>query len=93
MRYLQRVRPRCARREIFLTLKAPFRRLSQGTLYHLVSTRLRALGIQVPRRASQTLTGAMVQESFSGFCKRTATMPSHGSRILEQSFEHSRISF
>ena len=35
----------------------------------------------------------MVQESFSGFCKRTATLPSDDSRILEQSFEHSRISF
>src|SRR5712691_3456176 len=34
----------------------------------------------------------MIQESFSGFCKRTATMPSDDSRILEQSFEHSRIS-
>jgi len=36
----QQVRPRAARREVFLTLKAPFRRLSQGALYHLVSTRL-----------------------------------------------------
>src|SRR5438105_3435260 len=35
----------------------------------------------------------MVQESFSGFCKRTATLPSDDSRISEQSFEHSRISF
>jgi site-specific recombinase XerD len=45
LQYLQRVRPRCARREIFLTLQAPFRRLSQRALYHLVSTRLGALGI------------------------------------------------
>jgi site-specific recombinase XerD len=29
LRYLQQIRPRCAQREIFLTLKAPFRRLSQ----------------------------------------------------------------
>jgi hypothetical protein len=43
--------------------------------------------------ARQTLAGAMVQESFSGFCKRTATLPSDDSGILEQSFEHSRISF
>jgi integrase/recombinase XerD len=40
LQYLQRARPRCARREIFLTVKAPFRRLSPGALYHLVSTRL-----------------------------------------------------
>ena len=55
VRYLQQVRPRCARREIFLTLKAPFRRLSQGAPYHLVSTRLDALGIQIPRRGPHSL--------------------------------------
>src|SRR5437764_11275882 len=55
LRYLQQVRPRCARREVFLSLKAPFRRLSQGALYHLVSIRLGALGIQVPRRGPHSL--------------------------------------
>ncbi len=69
LRYLQRVRPRCARREIFLTLKAPFRRLSQSALYHLVSTRLGALGIQVPRRGPHSLrhacAGRLVAEGFS----------------------------
>ena len=69
LRYLQQVRPRCARREIFLTLKAPFRRLSPGALYHLVSTRLGALGIQVPRRGPHSLrhacAGHLVAEGFS----------------------------
>ena len=55
LRYLQQVRPRCARREIFLALKAPFRRLSQGALYHLISKRLGALGIQIPRRGPHCL--------------------------------------
>jgi integrase/recombinase XerD len=69
LRYLQRVRPRCARREIFLTLKAPFRRLSPGALYYLVSTRLSALGIQVPRRGPHSLrhacAGRLGAEGFS----------------------------
>ena len=69
LRYLQQVRPRCARREIFLTLKAPFRRLSPGAIYHLVSTRLDALGIQVPRRGPHSLrhacAGHLVAEGFS----------------------------
>jgi len=69
LRYLQRVRPRCTRREIFLTFKAPFRRLSQGALYHLVSTRLGALGIPVPRRGPHSLrhacAGRLVAEGFS----------------------------
>lgn len=69
LRYLQQIRPRCAQREIFLTLKAPFRRLSQGALYRLVSTRLDALGIQVPRRGPHCLrhacAGRLVAEGFS----------------------------
>jgi integrase/recombinase XerD len=69
LRYLQQVRPRCARREIFLTTKAPFRRLSQGALYHLVSTRLGVLGIHVPRRGPHSLrhacAGRLVAEGFS----------------------------
>jgi len=69
LRYLQQVRPHCKRREIFLTLKAPFRRLSPGALYHLVSTRLGALGIHVPRRGPHSLrhacAGHLVAEGFS----------------------------
>lgn len=69
LRYLQQVRPRCARRELFLTLKAPLRHLSQGALYHLVSTRLDALGIHVPRRGPHSLrhacAGRLVAEGFS----------------------------
>lgn len=69
LRYLQQVRPRCARREMFLTFKAPFRRLSQGALYHLVSTRLGALGIHIPRRGPHSLrhacAGRLVAEGFS----------------------------
>jgi site-specific recombinase XerD len=69
LRYLQEVRPRCARREMFLTFKAPFRRLSQGALYHLVSTRLGALGIHIPRRGPHSLrhacAGRLVAEGFS----------------------------
>jgi site-specific recombinase XerD len=67
--YLQRVRPSCTRREIFLTSKAPLRRLSHGALYHLVSTRLGALGIQVPHRGPHSLrhacAGRLVAEGFS----------------------------
>jgi len=52
-----------------LTSKAPLRRLSHGALYHLVSTRLDALGIQVPRRGPHSLrhacAGHLVAEGFS----------------------------
>jgi site-specific recombinase XerD len=69
LQYLQKVRPRCAQREVFLTLKAPYRRLSQGGLYHLVSTRLGALGVHVPRRGPHSLrhacAGHLLGEGFS----------------------------
>jgi len=69
LRYLQKVRPCCAQREIFLTFKAPFRRLSQGAIYHLVSTRLAALGIHVARSGPHSLrhacAGHLVAERFS----------------------------
>lgn len=44
LRYLQEVRPRCDRREVFLTLRAPLRRLSAGALHHLTRTRLAQVG-------------------------------------------------
>jgi site-specific recombinase XerD len=69
LRYLQQARPRCTLREIFLTSKGPFRRLSHGALYHLVSKRLGALGIHVPRRGPYSLrhacAGHLVAEGFS----------------------------
>jgi site-specific recombinase XerD len=47
LNYLQWARPRrCASRDLFVTLKAPFCCLSPGGLYHVVSSRLHALGIE-----------------------------------------------
>jgi len=69
IRYLQQVRPRCSHREIFLTLKAPFRRLSAGALYHLVRSRLSALQIESLHRGPHSLrhacAGHLVAEKFS----------------------------
>jgi integrase/recombinase XerD len=47
LKYLKQARPsRCACRELFVTIKAPFRPLSPGGIHHLVSSRLHALGIK-----------------------------------------------
>jgi site-specific recombinase XerD len=45
LRYLRQVRPRSARREVFLKLRAPFGPVSSALLGHLVRPRLRALGV------------------------------------------------
>jgi site-specific recombinase XerD len=58
VRYLQEVRPHCGRREVFLTLKAPFRPLSAGGLYHVTRSRFDHLGIQTPRRGPHALRHA-----------------------------------
>lgn len=69
LQYLQKVRPRCSRREIFLTLKAPIRPLSAGAIYDLVSSRLSELAISLPRRGPHALrhacAGHLVTEGFS----------------------------
>jgi integrase len=49
--YLQEVRPRSARRELFLALKAPFRPLSTNDMCRLVRSRLAALGVSGPPAA------------------------------------------
>jgi len=58
LRYLEQVRPRNSRREVFLSLRAPVGPLSTGAMYHLVSTRLRALDIPSLRRGPHALRHA-----------------------------------
>ena len=58
IRYLREVRPARARREVFLTLKSPFRPLSPGALHHLTQTRFTRLGIVTPRRGPHNLRHA-----------------------------------
>lgn len=69
IRYLKEVRPRTSRRELFLTLRAPFRPLSTGTMYWLVSSRMAKLGIEPIHRGPHSLrhacAGHLVGEGFS----------------------------
>ncbi len=69
IRYLKNARPQCSHREIFLTLKAPFRRLSAGALYHVVKSRISALQIESLHRGPHSLrhacAGHLVAEGFS----------------------------
>jgi integrase len=58
LQYLQHGRPRCTHRELFLTLRAPVRSLSAGAMYHVVSSRLKLLGIRVPRHGPHCLRHA-----------------------------------
>jgi len=57
LRYLK-VRPRVPHREVFLTLKAPFRPPSTGSFYDVVADRLQALGVSLKHRGPHSLRHA-----------------------------------
>ena len=48
LRYLREVRPQCREREVFLTLKHPYGRLSDGGFGTMVQKRIRKLGVVTP---------------------------------------------
>ncbi len=58
LRYLQEVRPRCPCRSLFLTIKAPFRPLASGSLWHLVRSRIDAQDIDCLRHGPHALRHA-----------------------------------
>jgi integrase len=65
IRYLLDVRPKCSLREIFLTLRAPFRHISAGGLYHMTVTRMIALGVSSYRRGPHSLRHACAAHLIS----------------------------
>ena len=57
-RYVREVRPAGAREELFLSLPAPFRPLSNGARYDLVQRRFQRLDIRSPQRGPHSLRHA-----------------------------------
>ncbi|MEO2033666.1 MAG: site-specific integrase, partial [Planctomycetaceae bacterium] len=58
LRYLQSVRPRSVHREVFLTVRPPFRPLAHTSVGAIVGRRLHALGLQLPHYGSHSLRHA-----------------------------------
>ena len=69
LRYLREVRPRTDRREVFITVLAPFRQLHGATVGGMVSRRLHALGLTLPHYGAHVLRHAcarhLVAQGFS----------------------------
>lgn len=58
LRYLRKARPRSNRREVFMTVLAPFRPLHSASVGGMVSRRLRTLGLTLPHYGAHTLRHA-----------------------------------
>ena len=69
LRYLLEIRPRCPRREVFLTFSAPLRPISRGGLYSLTRRHMLHLGISSAHMGPHSLRHAcadhLVEEGFS----------------------------
>ena len=69
IRYLQKVRPTCEPREVFLTLYPPFRPLSGSGLHGLTSKHLQSLGEHTAHRGPHALRHScaayLLAEGFS----------------------------
>jgi integrase/recombinase XerD len=65
IRYLKEVRPRCSHREVFLTLRAPFRPLASCALWPIVAKRLRGLGVSLPHHGPHCLRHACATHLLS----------------------------
>jgi site-specific recombinase XerD len=86
LRYLREVRPRSDRREVFLTLLAPFRPLSTSALGSVVRWRMRALGVVLPRSGSHALRHACATHLLA----RGLSLKEIGDHLGHQSAEATR---
>jgi site-specific recombinase XerD len=65
-RYLAEARPECARRELFLTLHAPFRQLSAGALYRVTHGLMERLEISSLKHGPHALRHACASYLLNG---------------------------
>jgi site-specific recombinase XerD len=69
LRYLKEVRPKTKQRNVFFTLRAPFRPLSSSGMHNIVSSRILKLGIESPHKGPHSLRHAsaayLMSEGFS----------------------------
>lgn len=87
LRYLREARPPSARREVFLTLRAPFRPLPRGGLGQVVSRRLHALGVALPRYGPHALRHACATHLLA----QGLSLKEIGDHLGHQSPETTRI--
>lgn len=87
LRYLREVRPVSTRREVFLTLRAPFRPLNRGGLGRAVTRRLRALGVELTHYGPHALRHACATHLL----ERGLSLKEIGDHLGHRSPETTRI--
>jgi len=87
LRYLREVRPRSSRREVFLTLRAPFRPLPQGGLGQAVRRRLHALDVPLPHYGPHSLRHACATHLL----EQGLSLKEIGDHLGHQTLETTRI--
>ena len=87
LRYLREVRPRSARREVFLTLRAPFQSLTRVALGQAVRRRLHALNVPLPHYGPHALRHACATHLLA----QGLSLKEIGDHLGHQSPETTRI--
>lgn len=93
LRYLREVRPCCGLRSVFLTMAAPIRPLSALSITPIVRSRLRALGVNLPRQGAHCLRHACATHLLdSGFSLKQ--IGDHlGHRTANSTLSYAKIDF
>lgn len=93
LRYLREVRPQCAHRSLFLTMAAPIRPLSAMSVTPIVRWRLKALGVELPRRGAHCLRHACARHLLaSGFSLKE--IGDHlGHRAANSTLSYTKVDF
>lgn len=87
LRYVRGVRPRTDRREVFITVLAPFRPLDGATVGGMVSRRLHALGLTLPHYGAHVLRHACARHLLA----QGLSLKEIGDHLGHQSPEATRI--
>jgi len=92
--YLQNGRPESASPEIFLTCRAPYRRMkNSSTLSHIVATRIRAAGLDVPCKGSHAFRHAFATRMVAEGHPLKAVADILGHRHLSTTFIYTKVDF
>ncbi len=87
LRYLKEIRPRVPYREVFITLRAPFRPPARGVLYDVVADRLGGLGVSSKQRGPHSLRHACAARLLA----EGLSMKEIGDHLGHRSLETTRV--